>query len=406
MLYRLTNNFAARKAEYRRNQDGFSLIETLVASVIFSMVGAAILAGVAMVIRTDADQQARSAASVASQNYSDVLLSAPYVACAPTSAYTPAALSLSNQDKATISVESVAYWTGQPLPTVANPTAAQWATAFGASCTTDKGLQRVTYKVNSQVGERTAVKTVSVVKRFTDPHTEPVPDPPPGGRMCVISGQNAALPKRVESTWVNEFAGSQGTNYSTGSSSQEMNMLYLAGSRRFSYVRFNVAPNVDCDNGGTLPASANIIAAEVRLFTFNIGGLPACGANSCWHVMERVRANWSESTINWSNQPCPHAVGVDYGKSCQAGNVASTILFEHGTGAFNWSARYQRVQSTQLLNDVKSFYTSPATNYGWVIKEACAETYGKACGSISPGFQMRSSRSTNVDQRPTLTVWY
>ncbi|MEI2637749.1 MAG: hypothetical protein V9F03_01935 [Microthrixaceae bacterium] len=55
---------------------------------------------------------------------------------------------------------------------------------------------------------------------------------------------------------------------------------------------------------------------------------------------------------------------------------------------------------------MKSFYASPSTNYGWVIKEACAQTYGKACGSATPGFQMRSSRSSDVAQRPTLTVWY
>jgi len=41
-----------------------------------------------------------------------------------------------------------------------------------------------------------------------------------------------------------------------------------------------------------------------------------------------------------------------------------------------------------------------------VIKEACAETYGKACGSISPGFQMASSRAATVTQRPTLTVFF
>lgn len=389
-----------------RNHYGFSLIETLVAAVIFSMVGAAVFLAVATVIRTDADQQARSAGSVASQNYADVLLSAPYVDCAAPDAYSPNALGLPAQDKATVSVESVTYWTGQPLPSDANPTAAQWAAAFGGSCSDDRGLQRVTYKIESRVADRSVSKTVSVIKRFTDPYTEPTPDPPPGGRTCVISGNDAALPKRVDSTWVNEFAGSQGTNYSSGSKNEEMNILYLAGSRRFSYLRFNVAPGVACDNGGMLPSGANIIAAEVQLFTFNIGGLPACGANSCWHVMERVRSNWNESTINWSNQPCPHAVGVDYGRSCQPGDQPSTILFEHGTGALNWSARFQRVQSTQLLNDVKGFYASPGTNYGWVIKEACAETYGKACGSISPGFQMRSSRATNVDQRPTLTVWY
>jgi len=64
------------------------------------------------------------------------------------------------------------------------------------------------------------------------------------------------------------------------------------------------------------------------------------------------------------------------------------------------------VQAPQLISDLQSFYNSPSSNHGWVIKEACAETYGKACGSISPGFQMASSRAATVIQRPTLTVFF
>ena len=84
--------------------------------------------------------------------------------------------------------------------------------------------------------------------------------------------------------------------------------------------------------------------------------------------------------------------------------MASTILFQHG--AWQGAPAYQRIQSPQLLSDVKGFFDGSLTNAGWVIKEACAETYGKACGSVTPGFQMASSRAANVAQRPTLTVWF
>ena len=93
-----------------------------------------------------------------------------------------------------------------------------------------------------------------------------------------------------------------------------------------------------------------------------------------------------------------------YGQSCQPGGVASTILFQHG--APWWLAAYQRIQAPQLLSDVRGFFDGSLTNGGWVIKEACAETYKKACGSGTPGFQMASSRAANADQRPRLTLWF
>lgn len=380
------------------SQAGFSLIESLVAAVVFSMVGGAILAAVAVVVKSDADQQARSAALIASRNYGDALGDTSYINCASPSDYDPAAVGLSPQSKSTVVVNSVTFWNKSALPSNTNPSASDWATAFDATCgSVDNGLQRVSYTVTSTVGDRTVTVTRAALKRFNGALSEPEPDPPPGGRVCVISSTSS-----VDSTWVNEDAIRRNTNYSTGSGSQELNILYLAGTRRFSYLRFNIAPGATCDNGGTLPASIAILSAQVRLYTFNIGGAPACGIQACWHVMERVRSNWAQSTLTWNNQPCP----TGYGDSCQPGGVDSTILFEHGTGAFNWSARYQRVMAAQLLSDVQSFYNTPATNYGWVIKEACAIPYGKDCGSVTPGFQMRSSRATNVLERPTLTLWY
>lgn len=361
------------------------------------VVGTAVLTAVFTVIRANALQSSLSDAAVTARNFDDAILAAPYTDCAAPGTYTETALGFDSGADASVNVDSVTYWNGQPPPSGSDPTSAQWAAAFVPNCGTDLGIQRITYTVASTAGAADSSLTRSVLKRFNGSFAEPLPDPPPGGRTCVIYSTS-----RVASTWVNETAWEQGTNYSSGAGSQEMNSLYLAGTRRFSYVRFDVAPNVTCDNGGTLPAAVTILAAQVRLYTFNIGGLPACGAGSCWHVMERVRSGWDQSTLTWDNQPCPTGFAV----SCQPGDTPSTILFQHGTGAFDWSARFQRVQSPQLLSDVQSFYSSPSTNHGWVIKEACAQTYGKACGSATPGFQMRSSRYSNVEQRPTLLVHY
>jgi len=382
----------------RRGAHGFALIEVLAASVVLGLVGTSVMAGVFTLVRADSSQRAGSDAAVVARNYADALSVAPYQDCAATSAYGPDVVDLSPSTSATVTVDTVTYWDGTTAPPAnANPTPAQWAAAFGSSCSVDTGLQRITFTVTSDAGGSTAKVTRSVLKRFNGSLTEPPPDPPPGGRKCVIVASG-----NVADTWVNETAGKQNTNYSTGTGSDELNILYLSGTRRFSYLRFDIKANMSCDNGVTLPTGATIVAAEVQLYTFNIGGLPACGANSCWHVMERVPATWNQSTLTWANQPCPTGLGV----SCQAGGTASTILFEHGTGALDWSPRYQRIQATQLLNDVRDFYASPSSNYGWVIKEACAITYGKACGSATPGFQMRSSRAGNTTQRPMLTVFF
>jgi prepilin-type N-terminal cleavage/methylation domain-containing protein len=398
-----TLNAHRRLASSRDRSDGhagsagFALVEVLVSMAILAIVGTAIAGGIYTLVRTDGQQQSRAEASVIARNYEDALEAGPYKDCAVPADYSAQTLGVTMPSTATLTVTGVAYWNGTAPPTAQGPTDAQWATAFGATCSADKGLQRITYKVRSTTGASDTTTTRSVLKRFNGSLPEPPADPPPGGRKCVLSATT-----NVASTWVNETAWAQGTNYSTGSNSQELNILYLAGTRRYSYLRFDVAANKVCDNGVTLPAGATITGAEVRLYTFNIGGLPACGANSCWHVMERVPSTWSQSTLTWANQPCP----TGYGTSCQAGGTASSILFQHGTGAFDWSPRYQRVQASQLTSDVQSFYNSPGTNFGWVIKEACAETYYKACGSISPGFQMASNRATNTDQRPTLTVYF
>lgn len=377
-----------------QRDDGFALIEVLAAAVILGLVGASVVAAVFTLIRTDSLQQSSSDATVVARNFDDALGSAPYRSCAVTSDYSPQALGFTALPSSTVTVDAVTYWNGTAqLPANANPTPAQWASAFVTTCPgTDNGLQRITYHVTSNAGGSSSTLTRSVLKRTDGSLPEPTPDPPPGGRKCVITAATNGA-----NTWVNEDAIRRNTNYSTDTA---LNIFYLGGTRRFSYVKFTIAPNLTCDNGVTLPAGANIVAAEVQLYTFNIGGLPACGANSCWHVMERVNATWSPATLTWNNQPCT----TTYGASCQGS--PSTILFQHGTGALDWSPRFQRIQSTQLLSDVKAFYSAPASNFGWVIKEACAETYGKACGSATPGFQMASSRYPDASKRPTLTVYF
>ncbi len=391
-MTRSTRRSPARSTRHNSGSGGFALIEALVASVVLGLVGTAAISGVFAIVKTDAGQRSRSEATVVARNFEGAVASASYRDCGTTTDYSPGALGVTIPATASLTVESVRYWNGTTPPTGPDPTPTQWATAFTATCASGSGLQRIIFSVTSTAGGHSTTIRRGVLKRFNGSLPEPPPDPPPGGRECVITATN------VGNTWVNEDSVRRNTNYSTDTA---LNILYLGGTRRFSYLKFAISPGMTCDNGVQLPIGANIVAAEMQLFTFNIGGLPACGIQACWHVLERVPSTWDPTTLTWNNQPC---ATTPLGASCQGSQ--SDILFQHGTGAFDWSPRFQRIRSTQLLSDVKAFYSTPTTNFGWVLKEACAITYGKDCGSATPGFQIASSRYTDVSKRPVLRLYF
>jgi len=349
------------------------------------------MGGVFTVVKTDAGQRSRSEATVVARNFADALAWSSYRSCGTAADYDPIVLEVEVPPTATVTIDAVTYWNGTPPPSTANPTPAQWAAAFTSACPDpDGGLQRITFTVNSTAGGSPTSLTRSTLKRFNGSLSEPPADPPPGGRECVLAAAQAS------DTWVNEDLIRRNTNYGSDSA---LNILYLGGTRRYAYLKFAITPGMTCSNGVQLPIGANIVAAEMQLYTFNIGGLPACGIGACWHVLERVPSAWDPSTLTWNTQPCT----TTYGVSCQGSD--SDILFQHGTGALDWSPRFQRIRSTQLLSDVKAFFATPSNNFGWVLKEACA-TYGRSCGSITPGFQFASSRYPDSSKRPTLRLYF
>ena len=115
-------------------------METLAAVLLLSLISTAIFSAVLMVISADEQQKSGSRAAVAARNYADALSSGNYVDCAPAGSYDPSQLSVSLPG-ASVAVTSITYWNGQPLPSVSNPTAADWATAFGTTCSTDRATR-------------------------------------------------------------------------------------------------------------------------------------------------------------------------------------------------------------------------------------------------------------------------
>ena len=385
-------NSSKRRSSSESGQHGFTLFEVVVSVMLLSVLASAVMVGFNTSIQAGDAHRISAFNAEWSRRLEVAIDETPYLPRGDAAAYDTALASVPRPNGSTAQITAVTYWDGSATPTF---TSSCNSSAAPRSAGGDMGAQRITYKTTSTRSGRTKTTNNTILKRYEGAYAEPPTDPPPGGSTCTIS-----QPGQVDTNWVNETAGSpRNTTYNSGN---EMNILYLFGTRRFSYLRFNIQAGVStCNEGGTLPSGANIVAARLRLFTFNIGGLPACGANSCWHALERVRSNWDPSTLTWNNQPCPTANAT----SCRPGDVPSNILFQHGTGAFDWSARFQTIEHADLLADVRQFYSNPSTNYGWAIKEACALTYGKACGSATPGFQFRGRLGTPAE-RPALEVVY
>lgn len=370
------------------SETGHSLIEALVAIALLGILAGAVIGGFSMALKGDVLHRRSALNTLALANGIAAVSDAAYIRCGDIHDYAPALTDV-DDGGSEITISMVEHWRSGSNPAEfasrpCNP-AADRGQASG-----DSGLQRITLSATTKYGGSTLTRSRTVVKRYGGAYPEPPIDPQPGGAVCTISA-----PTEVGTTWVNESANRKDD---TNAGDAAMNILYLAGSRRFSYLRFEVAPGATCDEGGALPENIDIRAARVRLYTFNVGGSPACGANSCWHALERVPSSWSASSLTWRNQPCP----TGYGESCAPGGSPGT-LFEHGTN--NRNPAYQYVEGPRLLDEVRASYAAPAVGHGWVIKEACSATYGKACGTISPGFQIRA-KSGSADERPALIVVY
>ena len=378
------------------DEGGFSLIEVLVAMAIMGLIGIAILTGIQTATAAAVSNRFSALAELTARNFASAVDDATYTECGAASAYSPAALDFTAPPGVVVTVLAVGHWNGSSLSVPEG----QLDMAFPSECVTDRGSQRITFRVVASGSGPPVTRTRSVLKRFEGGYPEPATtDPLPTDWFeCTISTS------AVQDTWVNED--SPDANHGPA---DEMNIFYRAGLRRFSYLRFDVAPNVTCDEGQLLPPTANIRSVRLSLYTFNVGGAPACDG-SCWHVLERVPDQWDESALTWNNQPCPTGYAESCEKNASNATVPGRTLFPHGgrqrDALFQVVTSPSAANGAALLDDVRSFFSTPAQNFGWVIKEACAQTYGKSCGTIRPGFQMRTRSASVTEQRPTLTLVY
>jgi hypothetical protein len=120
----------------------------------------------------------------------------------------------------------------------------------------------------------------------------------------------------------------------------------------------------------SIPATASVRTATLTLF------MSAAPAASRTYEVRRVTATWTETGVNWSNQPAV------------AGSATATFATGTTTGA----------RTASVLADVQAFVAGTQTNYGWRIGD---QTEG-ASGSST----FSTAEHGTSSQRPKLEITY
>lgn len=360
-----------------RPQAGASLIETLVALVILSLVGSAVIAAMMTGISSSNTQRDAANLQVASRNAAATLETLPYIACGTVAQYQDAVDNSADAPDPRPTIAAVSEWNGTDGSDSA-------FVATGGTCP-DRGLQRIEFTVAGPDGR---TREGDVLKRYDG--STPVPDivQPVGTTRCTISGADVTDDAMVA-------ADAASTNFGSADTMD----LSQNGAQSTAYLRFNLAAGTPCSGAGETgslpPLNENQVIrnAALRLYTWQVNGGPDC-ATECTHALQRANGAWAEGDVKWSNAP---------------GTVeGGAIQFSHGSGTGDWGPRYQEVAGPRLVSDVQSFYSTPSANRGWKIVQACAATGFPAtsCTTTPPGFQIRTSEWATEAERPALTVWY
>jgi Tfp pilus assembly protein PilV len=128
---------------------GAALIEVLIAVVVLSTAGLAILGGMYTSIAVSDVHRKQATVGALAQDYAERVAGETYVECASASAYTLTAGAVTVPAGYSVSVDSVEYWTGSG-----------WSAACASA-----GLQRVTVVASSDDGRATEHAVVVVRHR-------------------------------------------------------------------------------------------------------------------------------------------------------------------------------------------------------------------------------------------------
>jgi hypothetical protein len=164
---------------------------------------------------------------------------------------------------------------------------------------------------------------------------------------------------------------SAGTNFGTEttlhvrSGVRRVLLLTFPDNKR-SFVRFDLA---SC----SIPSSSRVVSAQLSLF------LSTAPSSSRTYQADRVTQAWTETDLDWNNQPTVAASATASSSTGTAGNVT-----------IGWNVR----------SDIATFVAGTATNNGWRLKDL---TEGADPARES---RFNSREHATPTERPSLVVSY
>lgn len=155
-----------------------------------------------------------------------------------------------------------------------------------------------------------------------------------------------------------------------GGASTELHVRSNSGTRRRTYVRFDLS---SCSP--TLPTSATVRSAELRLFVF------AVPTASSTYAVHRVTNSWDPLTIRWGNQPGVAGAATGTARVCSASSCVNRY--------YDWN----------VTADVAAFVAGAAPNHGWQLRDV-------AEGATSTTTRFRPNERNRAAEDPVLVIVY
>jgi Tfp pilus assembly protein PilV len=125
-----------RRGPIEYNDSGESLLEILVALTILAICVVAIGSGIVLSIKMSEVHRSQASAQDYLHNYAETLESATYVPCASATTYASAIAPVGTPTGFSAPIVSIKYWV-------------VGSASFAASCSTDGGLEQVTFTLQS-----------------------------------------------------------------------------------------------------------------------------------------------------------------------------------------------------------------------------------------------------------------
>ena len=149
------------------------------------------------------------------------------------------------------------------------------------------------------------------------------------GEAFELDPETTTISPPTDDSWVAEW--NKKVNYGTN---DELRITDRSGGRERSFIKFDLSG---------LPSGIYVWSAKVRLYYHAYSFSDPAGKQADIH---RVTESWSESSVNWNNQPS------------YASTPTSSINIPSSYGWVEWD----------VTDDVQDMVDGTVENYGWCIK--------------------------------------